>query len=80
MIGLALVHVNRSCRLSICMAESNTKCISWLTFFLSSKINADQMKITMTFRSIMTDSPNFLRDGDDITNAPKAIVTPTCND
>jgi hypothetical protein len=49
MLGLALVHVNRSCRLSICMAEGNTKCISCLTFFLSSKINADQMKITNDF-------------------------------
>src|SRR5438034_998477 len=49
MRGFALVQVDRSCRLSICMAEGDTKCISWLIFFLSSKIDADQMKITNHF-------------------------------
>jgi hypothetical protein len=37
LLGLALVHVNRSCRLSICMAESNTKCISWFQLVINLK-------------------------------------------
>jgi hypothetical protein len=49
MFSLALVHVDRSRRLPICMAESNSKSISWLTFLLSSEIDTDQMEITNNF-------------------------------
>jgi hypothetical protein len=41
MFSLALVHVDRPCRLSICMAESDAKSISWLAFILSSKIDTE---------------------------------------
>jgi hypothetical protein len=49
MLSLTLVHLRRACRLTICMAKGDTKCISRLTLFLSSKIDADQMEITNYF-------------------------------
>jgi hypothetical protein len=49
MLGLTLIHLDLSRRLSIRMAEGNAECISRLTFFLSSKIDADQIKITNDF-------------------------------
>jgi hypothetical protein len=49
MLSLTLVHLNGACRLAVYMSKSDTKCISRLTFFLSSKIDADQMKITNYF-------------------------------
>ena len=67
MPSLILVHVNRSCGLTVCMAKGDSKCISRLTFLLTAKMDTDQMEITNYFPIHHDVSPNLSKT---VTNLP----------
>jgi hypothetical protein len=54
-LGLTLVHLDLTRRLSIRMAEGNTECISRLSYSSRPKSTLIKLRSQMTFRSIMAD-------------------------